>query len=163
MPRGGGGRGGGGSPKTSGAKTSGARTSAAPTPPPHAQRPPPPAPAHHPPAPQAPASGGMMSGLMDSMASGMATGVGMSMGGRLVDSIFGGRKTEVVHRHEGGPPEVASPAHALPVNLPPTAPPMRATGPCSSQEEDYRRCINGPDSAQCTFYYDAWNACKQTL
>merc|ERR1719152_834069 len=160
MPRGGGGRGGGGSPKSSGAKTSGARTAAAP---PHPQSRPPPAPAHHPPAPQAPASGGMMSGLMGSMASGMATGVGMSMGGRIVDSIFGGRKTEVVHRHEGGPPEVAPPASALPVNVPPTAPPMRGTGPCSSQEEDYRRCINGPDSSQCTFYYDAWNACKQTL
>merc|ERR1712007_302909 len=85
-----------------------------PPPAPHAQHPPPPAPAHHPPAPQAPSSGGMMSGLMGSMASGMATGVGMSMGGRLVDSIFGGRKTEVVHRHEGGPPAEAPAANALP-------------------------------------------------
>merc|ERR1712064_91244 len=145
-------------------QTSGAKTAAAPTPA-VAPTPPPPAPAHHPPAPapQAPASGGMMSGLMGSMASGMATGVGMSMGGRLVDSIFGGRKTEVVHRHEGGPPEVAPPAHALVANVPQNAPPMAVTGPCSSQEKDYTQCMKGPDSSRCTFYYDAWNACKQTM
>mmetsp|Transcript_28080 Transcript_28080/g.44566 ORF Transcript_28080/g.44566 Transcript_28080/m.44566 type:complete len:134 (+) Transcript_28080:79-480(+) len=128
----------------------GARTSAkSPTrsapPPSSAPMAPPPAraPQAPPPAVAPPSGGGMMSGLMGSMASGMAAGVGMSVANRAVDAVMGPRQTEVVHRHEGQQ----------------SAPPAK----CQFEHSQLNQCMQSmTDASQCQFYLDTLKACQQT-
>mmetsp|Transcript_52045 Transcript_52045/g.82757 ORF Transcript_52045/g.82757 Transcript_52045/m.82757 type:complete len:142 (+) Transcript_52045:85-510(+) len=117
----------------------------APPPPRQQTTAPPPAsaPMAAPPAPAPSQGGGMLSGLMGSMASGMATGVGMSVANRAVDAVMGPRQTEVVHRHEG-------------------APPAPAVGPCQMQQDQLNQCMKGGDASACQFYLDSLKACQQS-
>lgn len=121
---------------------------AAPPPPP----PPAPMPAAAPPAPMG--GGGMMSGLMGSMASGMAMGTGMAVANRAVDSVLGPRQTEVVHRHEGG--DAAHPAAA------PTPAPAADTQKCFNEKSWMEQCMqqsNG-DIQNCNYYADLLKQCQ---
>mmetsp|Transcript_31288 Transcript_31288/g.57290 ORF Transcript_31288/g.57290 Transcript_31288/m.57290 type:complete len:145 (+) Transcript_31288:84-518(+) len=132
---------------------SGARRSApAPAssaPQPQARQAPPPAaaPAASPPAVAQSSGGGMMSGLLGSMAQGMAMGTGMSIANRAVDSVMGPRQTEVVHRHEGEP---AAPAQQ---------PPMK----CKTEQELLQQCMNSQGASACQSYLDMLKNCQQTM
>eukprot|EP00490_Sorites_sp_Unknown_P023402 CAMPEP_0114651426 /NCGR_PEP_ID=MMETSP0191-20121206/8321_1 /TAXON_ID=126664 /ORGANISM="Sorites sp." /LENGTH=173 /DNA_ID=CAMNT_0001865607 /DNA_START=63 /DNA_END=585 /DNA_ORIENTATION=- len=130
---------------------SGARTSSSA---PKRSAPPAAAPRHAPPPAAAPAAappattggGGMLSGLMGSMASGMATGVGFSVANRAVDAVMGPRQTEVVHRNEGAPAPVASAG----VN-------------CQVQNDQLMQCMKASSEAsQCQFYLDALKAASSS-
>merc|ERR1712160_124217 len=99
-----------------------------------------------PPAAAPAAGGGMMSGLMGSMATGMAMGTGMAVANRAVDAVMGPRQTEVVHTHQGG---VA---------------PAGNTGRCQTQQDQLNQCTqNNSDMASCQFYLDALKSCQQTM
>mmetsp|Transcript_85871 Transcript_85871/g.152086 ORF Transcript_85871/g.152086 Transcript_85871/m.152086 type:complete len:139 (-) Transcript_85871:250-666(-) len=135
-------------PRRSGAKTSASAPQRSAPPPAAAPRqhapPPAAAPAAPPPAAAPAGGGGMMSGLMGSMASGMAAGVGMSVANRAVDAVMGPRQTEVVHRNEGAPPAAAG------------------AGLCQVQNEQLMQCMkSSSDASSCQHYMDALKACQQ--
>ena len=89
------------------------------------------------------AGGGMMSGLMGSMASGMAMGTGMAVANRAVDAVMGPRQTEVVHRHDGAP--AAAPA----------------AGKCQFQQDQLNQCMqSSSDATACQSYSDALKQCQ---
>jgi len=134
-------------PRRSGARTS-AKAPQRSAPPATRPAPPPPAPAAAAPPPAMPQQGGgMMSGLMGSMASGMAMGTGMAVANRAVDAVMGPRQTEVVHTHQGGEAPAAAPA---------------AVDKCMNEREWIKQCMgqaNG-DPTQCNYYADLLKQCQ---
>mmetsp|Transcript_10613 Transcript_10613/g.14961 ORF Transcript_10613/g.14961 Transcript_10613/m.14961 type:complete len:100 (+) Transcript_10613:132-431(+) len=91
--------------------------------------------------------GGMMSGLMGSMAQGLAMGTGMSVANRAVDAVMGPRQTEVVHRHEGEP---AAPVQQQPMK-------------CKTEQELLQQCMNSQGASACQSYLDMLKNCQQTV
>ncbi|KAJ8611552.1 hypothetical protein CTAYLR_007717 [Chrysophaeum taylorii] len=117
-------------------------------PPPPAQAPPPPPP---PPPPAAtpmtaPAqqSGGMMSGLMGTMAQGLAFGTGSSIAhhavGAAANSLFGGKKAEEVTAAEV------------------KAAPVAAT--CEADKQMFFECLQRADAEKCHDLFTALQACQ---
>eukprot|EP00397_Hematodinium_sp_SG-2012_P064483 GEMP01091288.1.p2 GENE.GEMP01091288.1~~GEMP01091288.1.p2 ORF type:complete len:124 (+),score=35.83 GEMP01091288.1:216-587(+) len=105
----------------------------------------PPAPAAAAPPP-APAGGGMMSGLMGSMAQGMAMGTGMSMANRAVDAVMGPRQTEVVHKQEEGQGQGQAPVQEQ---------------KCFDERAWVKQCFDqGGTQESCQFYSDLLKQCQ---
>uniref|UniRef100_A0A7S3K092 CHCH domain-containing protein n=1 Tax=Aureoumbra lagunensis TaxID=44058 RepID=A0A7S3K092_9STRA len=120
------------------------------TPPPPARQPPPPQPTpqhQSPPPAMAPRqqSGGMMSGLMGTMAQGMAFGAGSSVAhhavGAAMNSMFGGRKPEEVT------PQV--------VEKTPVA------SACEQDKSALYQCITSNDAEKCADYFQALQSCQE--
>ncbi|EQC32258.1 hypothetical protein SDRG_10007 [Saprolegnia diclina VS20] len=132
------------------------RRSAAPAP---ARRPAPaakpapaPAPVHAAPAPapmqQQSGGGGMMAGLMGTVAQGMAFGTGSAIAHRAVgavaNSIGGGSDSQQ---------QEAAPAAAAP----------QQANPCANQNKSFTDCLNANsnDVAACQFYFDQFKMCER--
>ncbi|KAJ0401092.1 hypothetical protein P43SY_005697 [Pythium insidiosum] len=115
-----------------------------------------PAPAAAAPAPApAPAQGGgMMSGLMGTVAEGMAWGTGTAIArhavNAVVDSFSGDSKD-------------AQPAQQAPVAAAAPAPAQVAAPVCYNDQKAFMDCLssNKNDISACQFYLDALNQCKQ--
>merc|ERR1712194_406081 len=93
--------------------------------------------------------GGLVSGMMGSMASGMAMGTGMAVANRAVDAVMGPRQTEVVHRNEGAPAAAAGA-------------PSAASDKCMNEKSWMDQCLqqsNG-DIQNCNYYADLLRQCQ---
>lgn len=104
-----------------------------------------------PPAPQQQQSGGMMSGLMGTVAQGMAFGTGSAIAHRAVGAVansFGGSSDAPAEE-----PQYAEPAAA--------APPQ--ANACFNDQKSFMECLNANqnDISACQFYLDQFNQCKQ--
>jgi hypothetical protein len=121
------------------------------------RRPPPPAPRRKAPPPAqrgqstaaAPAqqSGGMMSGLMGTMAQGMAFGAGSSMARQAVGSLFGGGSEE----------HAAQPAAQT------AAPASNVADACAVDKRAFYQCLetsNG-DAGKCDEMFRALSSCQE--
>ncbi|KAF0716650.1 Aste57867_2734 [Aphanomyces stellatus] len=97
-------------------------------------------------------SGGMMSGLMGTVAEGMAFGTGSAIArhavGAVVDSFSGSDDTKAQSAAAAAPVAAAQPAAA------PTA--------CFNDQKAFMDClqVNQNDVASCQFYFDQFNMCK---
>ncbi|RHY28301.1 hypothetical protein DYB32_006082 [Aphanomyces invadans] len=101
------------------------------------------------PAPMQQQSGGMMSGLLGTVASGMAFGTGSAIAHRAVGAVansFGGSSDEA--RQEA--PAVAPAAAAAP-----------AQNACSNDHKAFMDCLNANQNnvASCQYYFDQYNRC----
>eukprot|EP01023_Acetabularia_acetabulum_P042715 TRINITY_DN4256_c0_g1_i5.p2 TRINITY_DN4256_c0_g1~~TRINITY_DN4256_c0_g1_i5.p2 ORF type:complete len:137 (-),score=50.70 TRINITY_DN4256_c0_g1_i5:249-659(-) len=113
-----------------------------------------------PPAPVAPrgvappmqqGQGGMMSGLMGTVATGAALGTGSAMAHHAVDGVmgmFGGGRGR-----EAEPQAAAAPAQ------------MEYTNPCQAQAKNFADCMSntGGDMGACEPYFNAMQQCKMNL
>lgn len=122
------------------------------TPPPPSRSPPPPARTPPPPAappmqvrPQQQQSGGLMSGLLGTMAQGLAFGTGSSIAhhavGAAAHSLFGGRKAEEIT-----PQEVQQTAVAA---------------ACESDKQAFYTCLQRNDADKCQELFLALQACQE--
>ncbi|KAF0704245.1 hypothetical protein As57867_007374, partial [Aphanomyces stellatus] len=92
-------------------------------------------------------SGGMMSGLMSTVAQGMAFGTGSAIAHRAVGAVansFGGSSNEQGHE------AAAAPAAAAP-----------AQDVCSNDQKAFMDCLNANQNnvASCQYYFDQYNRC----
>jgi len=119
------------------------------------KRAPAPAPVRSAPAPapaQQSSGGGLMSGLMGTVAQGMAFGTGSAIAHRAVGAVtnsFGGDSKEA--------PEYQEQAAAA------AAPPAPAANQCISDQKAFVDCLNSNanDVAACQFYFDQFNQCQR--
>jgi len=94
---------------------------------------------------QQPQSGGMMSGLMGTMASGMAFGAGSAVAHKAVDaaanSLFGGDKPAA---------SASAPAPVM-------------GGPCSLEHQSFLKCLerNNNDASACSSFFENLSACQR--
>lgn len=125
----------------------------APAPAPRRQAPPP-APRQAAPAPapvQQQQSGGMMSGLLGTVASGMAFGTGSAIAHRAVGAV-----ANSISGSSEAPVYEAAPAAA------PTASPAGQDF-CSNDQKSFFDCLNANrnDISACQYYLDQFDRCKQ--
>ncbi|OQR81488.1 hypothetical protein THRCLA_23360, partial [Thraustotheca clavata] len=111
-----------------------------------------PAPVHSAPAPapmQQQQSGGMMSGLMGTVAQGMAFGTGSAIAHRAVGAVANSIGGGSDNSHQEAAPAAA-------------APPQEAN-PCVNQNKAFMDCLNANsnDVAACQFYFDQFKMCER--
>ncbi|RQM20601.1 hypothetical protein B5M09_009371 [Aphanomyces astaci] len=101
------------------------------------------------PAPMQQQSGGMMSGLLGTVASGMAFGTGSAIAHRAVGAVansFGGSSDEAHHETPAAVPAAAAPAQNA----------------CSNDHKAFMDCLNANQNnvSSCQYYFDQYNRCN---
>lgn len=102
------------------------------------------------PAPVQSGGGGMMGGLLGTVAEGMAFGTGSAIARHAVNSVVDSFGSD--NKEAPAPVQAATPA------------PIPATAPlCVADQKAFMECLNtrANDISACQFYLDALNQCKQ--
>jgi hypothetical protein len=102
-------------------------------------------------------SGGMLSGLKDTLAHSIVSGVGWSMASRAMDAVIGPRQVEMVHRNEpSGPQSFSEPPR---VDAPQR---ISQSNVCQVQQDQVNQCLShASDMIYCQTYLDSLKQCQQ--